>query len=253
MISINPPKPIRTVRTWWECQECHLIFQSPHPTMEENAEAYIRKERDPKYPTLHDRVTQYARAERQIEVLKLAGMEKATKALDFGSASGILLDEFRTEWGCEVIGIEYNPADFEHAAKRNVSLVRTMEELPDVRFDIFSLSHFLEHVDKPVEFLQLLREKYALDDAFLMVEVPTAVTRSGWIDEHMVIFNPLTLEQTIEKAGWEIVGGRILNSGTIIQVVGKNSGNHPGEGRESGNSEQEYSDAEWKAADSMDN
>lgn len=217
------PDNIQTLAQWWECQQCGSAFQNPYKSEEDQIEFYRTEYRDDDYPTLHDRVVQLMRAERQIQILKLNGLSGADYALDVGCASGVLLDEFRREWGCDVIGVELNLTDKKEAEKRNVPIVSALDDLPeDQRYDLIALSHVLEHTDYPVAFLRRLREEFATVGAALMIEVPGPPAHSSWADFHTVVFTPNTLEETLEMAGWSALKGRIMHDMAILQIVGRN-------------------------------
>lgn len=79
-------------------------------------------------------------------------------------------------------------------------------------FDLIVLSHVLEHVVDPVEFLKsmtsLLRR-----DGYLFIEVPNRDDRfKKDVFPHLLFFNSKSLENTLREAGFNLVGSQVVGN-----------------------------------------
>lgn len=203
----------------WRICYCGMIFQSPHKSIEELADHYVSGYRAVEYPTEHDIRIQTRRAKRQTEFIK-DNKVWPSNVLDIGCASGILLNEMRKEFACAVVGVELNPADHVEAAKRNVTIYSTLEELPRQRFDLILLSHMLEHLPKPIEWLEMLRDKWLVSRGYIYTEMPNNIAQSAWEDVHLCVFSPNTLAYVFVKAGLYPTKRKLINKKlTVMQLA----------------------------------
>jgi SAM-dependent methyltransferase len=162
--------------------------------------------------------------------------------IEFGSGTGALIQEcqhrklakeyFAVEWAQNAIeylrnhsqGIETVCADF-------TSTVFSIER----RFDVVVLSHVLEHLDAPRQFLNDLRRKVSFN--FLVVEVPLEnllwgrfrrIIRRDLIDRsgHVWFYNRRSLLGLLTTTGFKMVDERlyvpVLNVETARFVCKKN-------------------------------
>jgi SAM-dependent methyltransferase len=88
--------------------------------------------------------------------------------LDIGSGNGFLSYDIATKVrGAKVTGIELNEKNVEFACSHykhdNLSFVKgdILKELPEGKFDVIILSNVLEHIEKRVDFLKNLKQKFS--------------------------------------------------------------------------------------------
>jgi SAM-dependent methyltransferase len=74
------------------------------------------------------------------------------------------------------------------------------------RFDVVTMSHLLEHVADPINYLVSLRDKLA-ETGLLLIEVPDALQNpfDTLVADHATHFTLETLPLVIEKAGYEVL------------------------------------------------
>lgn len=96
--------------------------------------------------------------------------------LDLGSNHGTITN-FIAEKAKEVIGIDYNEALVKDAQKRyskaNMQFIykeayEYLQTNPDKKFDVLILSHILEHLDNPEDFLIKFKNRFE----FIYIELP---------------------------------------------------------------------------------
>ena len=203
---------------WVLCQACGLIYRPRVPSPEFIQGYYAQDYRDPAYPTLHDRVIQLQRAERSIDYLKGHGVQKVRRALDYGCASGVILDELRAEYRCEVVGVELNDLDKKIAQGRDIRVYGTLEAAPG-KFDLVILTHVIEHLTNPVEFMEEMGQRVESKGAILF-EVPAPIAEGAWAPFHMTVWDPKLFPSLLIHSGWIPVDVAVINRGLSFQALG---------------------------------
>ena len=136
------------------------------------------------------------------------------RVLDIGCGAGSLLRKFEIQ-GAKVTGFEPDRIMSETARGRLSANARVENALfspqdwHDAAFDLICMSHVLEHIPNPVDFLAALR-RITRHGGYLFIEVPNENTRSvqclcqyqmrGLM--HLVFFDETTLGKTFTAAGW---------------------------------------------------
>ena len=192
------------------CGNCGFVYQSPRMTESElNAfysGAYRELYQGDEGPTEKDLKIQKGRAVRLIKFAK-GSLKGATNHLDIGCSAGMLLDEFRTFYGCKSIGVEPGDSYRDYAQSRGNKVYADLDELkPDEgeRFDLVSMAHVLEHIADPVKYLTKLRQELMASDGYLLIEVPNLFSHDSFETAHMSSFSSHTLKQTLIKSGFSL-------------------------------------------------
>jgi len=195
----------------WICRRCGLVFMSPR--MEEDvledfyAAEYRNIYRGQEDPSPNELRTQTTRAQHFVDVAQ-DWIRNCNAHLDIGCSSGLLMEAMRNEYSCQTVGIEYSSAHREYCARRGLTVYRTAEELraaTNVRFDIVTMSHVLEHLTDPVDYLNSLRDDLLNTNGYLHLEVPNLYAHPCFELAHNFAFSPETLKETIQKAGYELI------------------------------------------------
>jgi len=151
-----------------------------------------------------------ARSRRLLEqVLEHFPLPETGRLLDVGCGNGVLLRSFgtlRPSWGL-------NGLDLNDHAREQVLAIPGVEEFYScdldavpAAFDALSMLHCLEHVPDPVAFLRKCIDRLT-PGGLLLVQVPdfTANPFDLVIADHCSHFDPATLGDTVQRAGYEIV------------------------------------------------
>ncbi len=128
--------------------------------------------------------------------------------LDIGCSMGILLERFEKEYHCHPVGIEPGEAHRNHARQAGLTVYASLEELEQnehARFSLISMAHVLEHLPDPVGYLVHLRETLLDPAGWLLLEVPNLYAHDSFETAHLVAYSAHTLQQTLGKAGFEVV------------------------------------------------
>lgn len=136
------------------------------------------------------------------------------RLLDIGCGNGAFL-EFARRAGWQVSGIDPDPVAVDAARKRGLDVRQGSVELLDAEheaFDGITLSHVIEHVHAPIA---LLRACHGLlkRGGWLWLETPNLDAQgyrrygANWLaldaPRHLVLFNPVSMRQALEAAGFE--------------------------------------------------
>ena len=125
--------------------------------------------------------------------------------LEFGCGGGYLLKNIK---GDQKIGIEINPSARKNAQDIGLKVFEDIAGVPDDFADIVISNHVLEHVDNPIKTLQDLYQKIKFNGKLVFV-VPHEKASQDWdpsnIDQHLYTWNPMTLGNLFQRAGYEII------------------------------------------------
>lgn len=132
------------------------------------------------------------------------------KLLDFGTGNGALLKSasaFFSDWTFDAYDIK-NSLDNEALSLSQLNRFYTdnTESLPTKYYDLITLWHVLEHISKPIDILQRLKQCLTVNGCILL-QVPDIV-RNPFdlaVIDHTLHFNSNTLYDTIRTAGFEVI------------------------------------------------
>ena len=193
------------------CSRCGFVFQSPRMTVVELDDFYARQYRQvyqgDEGPTSKDIMIQEGRADFLLEFVKASG-HQVHRHLDIGCSSGILLERFKNNLGCEPVGVEPGDAYREYARQKGLVLYPSLDEMlsqSEPRFDLISLAHVLEHIPNPVAYLSDLRENILSASGLILIEVPNLYGHDSFEIAHMSSFSTQILKETLKQAGFRII------------------------------------------------
>lgn len=137
-------------------------------------------------------------------------------AADIGCGGGHFADVCATKYG-HVYAVDFDHTAF-HASHSftnppaNVTLVHSLEEIPNNRLDLAVGWHVLEHIPAPKKFLSVLRDKLKAGGCFF-AQIP-GYRREYLVDSHFVFYNEQSLKALFESTGFHLreVGYDVGNS-----------------------------------------
>lgn len=202
------------------CGSCGLLALAEFPSRAEREALYQEEYHEPsaaeRFPAPFERALGALKRLRVRAILKRVPGPGAI--LDVGCGRGDLLELFRRR-GWRAVGTQISRTAAEAArSKRGVEVI--LGELPELPlearcFDVVTFFHVLEHVDRPVAYLEAAR-RLLRDGGLLVVEVPNCGglgfrrlgTRHLAFDHphHLVFFTEGSLERTLASVGFEVEG-----------------------------------------------
>lgn len=190
------------------CQGCGQLFLTPRMSDAQTAEYYAGAYRTgiwgaDGYNEV-DQTTQRLRASLQAQVLNLWNVVP-DNVLEIGSGAGYLLWEWHKR-GAKVVGIEPDARCREREPGKRFKMLADIAELEPQPFELICLSHVLEHLNHPREYLQDLIAKYAGPQTQLMIEVPNSECNlSAFQIHHPMAFTGHSLDRLMEGLGYKMV------------------------------------------------
>ncbi|OFW61317.1 MAG: hypothetical protein A2W01_11220 [Candidatus Solincola sediminis] len=199
-------------RVWLRCKNCKAYYQTRNYPLERLEAIYKNGYRDKEFrgesiEEAYRKVLHLPRSESEnvARVWWLSGkvLGDISTALDIGSGLGILpvsMKNFCSEVEC----VEENYESIRHL-RDNLSL-RCFSSLPNKEYDLVTLVHVLEHVQKLDDFLKAFRSRCK---KYLFVEVPDSIEFKMLPKEHdefnschLWFFNPQGLITVLERNGF---------------------------------------------------
>lgn len=193
-----------------ECRACGFVYRDAvvPAAVYENAPAYASAAADASLLAARRREAR----KRAVIVAGHAG--PAARVLEIGSNEGALLEELRA-LGLRATGIEPDPAMVEFSRKKGLEVLPgTLENnlaALEGKFDAVVMFHVLEHINRPVEALDLIHRALR-PGGKLIVEVPGFDSpmfaarrwRASWaIEEHVSYFTAGTIKAILARTGFE--------------------------------------------------
>lgn len=208
------------------CSNCGLVYQSPRMTADALDLFYQAEYRllyqGSQEPSSKDLALQRSRALELLEFIRNA-VPSVQRHLDIGCSAGLLLEGARQAYACQPVGIEPGDAYRQAASRGGMTVYPSLAELEaageaaggqehrggkELRFDLISLAHVLEHIPHPVEYLAGLRQ-WLTPNGWLLVEVPNLYGHDCFEVAHLVSYSAHTLRQVLAQAGFQVVQQRI--------------------------------------------
>jgi SAM-dependent methyltransferase len=222
----------RIVDTIWEadgaaeyqCSECEIVFLHPIMTVEEEREFYLRGFAE--YMAARGQPGGASPAssfekwkpegERRRKLLE-PWLEPGMRALEFGSATGFLLDAIRPHVGESLTGVEPGE-DFREFSRSEVGIdaYPDTEPIEGRQFDLILSYYVVEHMRDPVGELRGYLGRLApggicvievpnVDDALVKYWQVPEFDRFYWQRAHYFNYSHRTLDMVMQMAGFDEV------------------------------------------------
>lgn len=199
-------------REWRRCAGCHFYYQVRNYPLKKLEEIYRNGYRHAAFrgETISEAFKRTSRSENNLRVdflKKTIGLE-GKKVLDIGSGIGIFPESIKTV--CDVECVEENDLSIDFIRKDLGMVCHT--GIPDKKFDLVTLIHVLEHIEKPDDFLKHVHEVCEK----IFVEVPDHIefsflplTHDEFNSCHLWFFNVQCLRKLLERNGFEVTHYRL--------------------------------------------
>jgi hypothetical protein len=189
------------------CLDCGTVFLNPRMDDASAAEYYQGAYRDQVNSTnVEDEVDHQRQRDRaHLHVFSCWDyIEHSRTMLEIGCSMGYLMDKLNVQFDTECIGVE--PDNRYHTIEPacNFKLYRDAREVPPREFDLIAMSHSLEHMQHPREFLKELTICNAHQGTRILIEVPNYEFTPGTLnDHHPFAFTETTLNGLLARVGYK--------------------------------------------------
>lgn len=189
------------------CNQCDLVFAAPQPTMTELGQYYsCYWDGSAAISTAATRRYYLAQSISRVRYLSnVLTSGKAIDVLDVGAGVGLFDDALQF---CGVsrnyMAVEPDNDQYEKLSSKfgRQNVAKDISEIPaDRSFDLIVLSHVLEHMTDPHEFIGIVLQ-FLRADGVLFIEVPNEdyLYKTNF-EPHLLFFNEISLSATLSNHG----------------------------------------------------
>jgi SAM-dependent methyltransferase len=184
------------------CDDCGMAFGNPRLSDSAQVEYYAGAYRDGMNNWLPDVQRQRERARFQYARVE-SHLQDVRTMLEIGCSLGFLMDQFNIYQDTECVGIEPELRNHNFDPARDYKYYADISELPPRKFDLIAMSHSLEHMNHPRQYLQSLALYYAHENTRFMIEVPNIDALPTTITlNHPMGFTKDTLNNLMARIGF---------------------------------------------------
>ena len=196
-----------------KCNSCALVFSTPMPS-DDSLENYNASYFDTAHGGLQQSSVALAffRGIAKVRALHLKkfllkNKTNAERILEIGPGHGFFAENWmKSNPGTKYYGAETDTSCHNFLKELGVELVQTGENLPET--DVVVLSHVLEHVSRPFEFLTEVT-KNLRPGGVLFIEVPCQDWKHKSVDEpHLLFFEKQSMTSLLKKLSFSGIGVR---------------------------------------------
>lgn len=182
------------------CQDCSVIFQNPRLSDTElhtfYSQGYYRRTVNASNEEMEGEELYRANGDAEI-IKRYTG--KLTSHLDIGCGRGCLLDAIDA---AVRVGVE---SDVGYVRVKGVEIYPEVHRVPRKSFDLVTAIHVLEHVPKPLDYLQRMAA-FIRTGGHLVIEVPTWKSPGGPLRlAHLFHFETDVLKLMCVQAGLRVL------------------------------------------------
>ncbi len=185
-----------------QCVGCGFVFQNPRMSDEE-LDKFYTTDQYRNLVTMDQSIIdadEENRANYHLEKINSLGI-KFNSVLDIGCGRGTLLQKITDKHGYQADGVEPQKGyPLYHG-----TIYSRLGDVPlKPKYDLIVMSHVLEHVSSPVDFLAISKDVMK-DDGHILIEVPSEQSPGGpYRLPHLSVFHTWTLIRLCSTVGLEI-------------------------------------------------
>lgn len=192
----------------YECEDCKTKFLSDIGERD-YTEGYMNGKLGMSQEQIAARLKScYADDKRRAD--RMAELCKGKQICDFGCGFGGFLSEMN-KIAASAYGVDLGTDEREYLEKNHIVCKDRLEQYGAEQFDVITLFHVFEHLDKPKEYLRLFAE-HLKEDGLLVLEVPnsndallsvydcSAFADFTYWSAHLFLYNAGSIRKIVEDA-----------------------------------------------------
>ena len=216
-----------------KCNQCALVFLNPRVALDDLQNyytSYYLPYRGAKAWGKFEKLVENSQKKLDLKRAKLVKdnqiLTPESLILDVGCGQPSFLKVCKQKSNCQAMGIDFSdegwkdqPADF---AELNLKIAEIKDLPTDLKPDVITMWHYLEHDYSPLENLKYLKS-ISKPSTKLVIEVPNFESESrekygenwaGWhTPRHTSLFSPSNIELLLNKSDWKVC--KISTYGTM--------------------------------------
>lgn len=216
-----------------QCSNCQLVFLNPRVPLDQLKNYYTSHYLPYRGSEAWGKYERFVKdSQQKLDLKRVERMKEWHKTtpesliLDVGCGKPTFLKACKTELACNTLGIDFSDEGWKNSTENYEGLdlqVAEIKDLPlDVKPDVITMWHYLEHDYTPQENLKSLKS-ISKPSTTLIIEIPNFDSSSrkafgahwaGWhTPRHTSLFSPNNVEQLLNNSGWKV--SKILTYGTM--------------------------------------
>ena len=216
-----------------QCSNCQLVFLNPRVPLNQLKNYYTYHYLPYRGSEAWGKYERFVKdSQQKLDLKRVERVKEWHKTtpesliLDVGCGKPTFLKACKTELACNTLGIDFSDEGWKNSTENYEELdlqVAEIKDLPlDVKPDVITMWHYLEHDYTPQENLKSLKS-ISKPSTTLIIEIPNFDSSSrkefgahwaGWhTPRHTSLFSPNNVEQLLNNSGWKV--SKILTYGTM--------------------------------------
>lgn len=223
----------REIFNFDQCADCNLVFLNPRVPLDRLKDYYTSyylpyrgAKAWGKYQQLVENSQVKLDQKRVNRVREAHSVSMDTLVLDVGCGLPSFLQACHSEFHCKTMGIDFSDEGWKDEPQRYAEIDLQVAEIKDLsedlRPDVITMWHYLEHDYTPLKNLSHLKS-ISKPSTTLIIEIPNFESESrkqygkywaGWhTPRHTSLFSPSNVELLLNKSGWKVT--KLLDYGTM--------------------------------------
>ena len=216
-----------------KCSNCKLVFLNPRLHLEELKNYYTSYYLPYRGAQAWGKFEKFVASSQQkldlkrVQLIKdVHNLSEESMILDIGCGNPTFLKAFQKRVNCQTMGIDFSDEGWKNQAynfkKINLQVAEIKDLSSNLRPDVITMWHYLEHDYNPFENLRSLKV-ISKPSTTLVIEIPNFDSLSrkkygknwaGWhTPRHLSLFSPKNIELLLKKSGWKV--SKIFTYGTM--------------------------------------
>ncbi len=229
--------PSKEIFNFDQCSDCNFVFINPRLPQNQLADYYTSyylpyrgAQAWGKYKNLVQKSQQKIDAKRLKYVRNTQNINENSLILDIGCGKPSFLKLCQEQLNCQTLGLDFSDNGWKNQHHKFSKLNLKVGEITDLPLqlkpDVISMWHYLEHDYKPLENLKYL-QSISKPETKLIIEVPNFNSESrkqfgpnwaGWhTPRHTSLFSPNNIKLLLHNSGWHV--NKIFTFGTMDSYV----------------------------------
>lgn len=131
--------------------------------------------------------------------------------LDVGAGHGYIIDALKNKFpNIKTYAVEIDTQMHDTLSKKADHVISSWRDITNTKFNLIVISHVLEHIVNPIEFLFDLKDLLK-KNGFIFIEVPNNDDfHKKSLESHLTVFNKSAIKWLVREIGMEIVDLNII-------------------------------------------